>query len=131
MMMRGTRRAIDRLAPAVKTIADDRGGRGAVDLDDAPGGELRRRVEAHDQAANARTQRLSRELAHLYRRNVIAAGNLDAETRIEVGRDGQSRIGKGAPAAGYIRTGPYRKMIVSWAMADHLLRRDRGSFSGG
>lgn len=122
--MRLTPRAMRALVRPVPTVVDDSA---PLPVERAPGAGDRERVEAFDQRQNAESQRLSRELAHLYLRDVAAAGNLQPNMRVEWDRAGVQRVGNGAPAAGYIRTGPYRRMVVSFAMAEHLLRRDGGS----
>ena len=115
------------LVRPVPTVADDSA---PLPVERAPGAREREQVEAFDQRQNAESQRLSRELAHLYRRDVAASGNLGANVRHEYARGGSAaKVGNGAPAAVYMRDGGYGRMVVSFAMAAHLLRRDGGSVS--
>jgi hypothetical protein len=120
-------RRLRNLVRPVPTVADDSA---PLPVERAPGAGHREQIEAFDQRQNAESQRLSRELAHLYRRDVAASGNLGANVRHEYSRGGSvPRVGNGAPAVGYMFSGSYGRMVVSFAMAQHLLRRDGGSAS--
>jgi hypothetical protein len=73
-------------------------------------------------------QRLSLDLAHLYRRNVACSRTLEPNLRREQHQPGGPMLtGNGAPKQSYIRTGPYLRMLVSIAMARQMLKRDGGS----
>lgn len=123
-----TRRALRNLAPLPPAVVTE------PLLED---GQAPRQPSARElaedwlQAQAVLEQRLSRKLAHVYRRNVVCAANLDPNMRVEQHEpEGRKLAGNGAPRADYMRTGGYWRMAVSIAMARHLLARDGGGSAG-
>lgn len=120
--MRLSRRALDRLMPLPAAVVTEHLPDGASVPSD------RDLAEDWMQAEAVLEQRLSRELAHLYGRNVVCAANLEPNIRVEQHEpEGRKMTGNGAPPTAYMWTGKYWRMAVSIAMARKLLNRDGGN----
>lgn len=99
---------------------------GPIEIDpNHPGIRAGRRIEARYERESTGAQRLSRDLAHLYRRDVFCEGNLQEGRWAEELPDGRVGYRYGDPSRGYLVDGRYRALKMAPDVARRVLDRDK------
>lgn len=108
----------------IPTVIDDVAAARSV----PPSGEvlLLRKWEHHTDQWSAYSQLLSRQLAHLYRRDVRANGGLKGGIYEVESLNGRVEWLSGTPSRQTLEAGAYRSIAMSYDVAARVLKRDGG-----
>lgn len=94
-------------------------------MDRNPAVKAARMFEQNTVSRATGEQRLSRDLAALYRRDVFSDGGIPAGVYVELLPDGRCIGRRGVPPRGHMLNGPWKKMKVAADVAVVLLERDK------